>query len=87
MPVKRARLFSVYNWHVASCEYKQYIYCFAERIYREEVIQFYENMKKYNQDNAITQIRKGSQFYENIKKYDEDNAITQIRKGSQFDEI
>ena len=54
LPVKRALWFSVYNWQVASCEYKQYILrrCFAERIYREKGSQPDESVKKCNQDKV-----------------------------------
>ena len=49
LPVKRAPWFSVHNWQVASCKYKQYCdVVFAKRIYREKGSQFDENMKKYN---------------------------------------
>ena len=42
-------------------------------------------MKKYNEDNAITQIRKGSQFDENMKKYNEDNVNYENSKRPVFE--
>ena len=47
LPVKRAPWFSVYNWQVASCEYKRYCDVVLPR---EKGSQSDENVKKCNQD-------------------------------------
>ena len=49
LPVKRAPWFSVYNWQVASCEYKQY---YDVVLRREKGSQSDENVKKCNHDKV-----------------------------------
>ena len=51
LPVKRAPWFSVYNWQVASCEYKQYCDVVLP-VFTEKGSQFDENMKEYNEDDV-----------------------------------
>ena len=53
LPVKRARWFSVYNWQVASCEYKQYCDVVLPPVMPKVFIEKRDvSLRKYNKDDV-----------------------------------